>query len=51
MWYPLAGVAGLIAGAYACLGMIILIAPSMGSEDIFRAARSLTARPLIQQNI
>jgi hypothetical protein len=33
IWYALAGVAGLIAGAYACLGVIILIEPSMGSED------------------
>lgn len=33
MWYALAAVLGLIAGAYACLGVIILVAPSMRSED------------------
>jgi hypothetical protein len=33
MLYVLAGVLGLIVGAYACLGVIILVAPSMGSED------------------
>lgn len=32
MWYALAAVLGLIAGAYACLGVIILVAPSMPSE-------------------
>lgn len=31
--YALAGLLGLVAGAYACLGVIILVAPSMGSED------------------
>lgn len=33
MWYALAALLGLIAGAYACLGVIILVAPSMRSED------------------
>ena len=33
MWYALAAVLGLIAGAFACLGLIILIAPSMRSEE------------------
>jgi hypothetical protein len=32
LWYVLAGILGLIAGAYACLGVIILVAPSMQSE-------------------
>ena len=29
----LAGLTGLIAGAYACLGVILAVAPSMGYED------------------
>ena len=33
MWYALAAVLGLVAGAYACLGVIFIVAPSMGTED------------------
>lgn len=33
MLYALAEVIGLIVGAYTSLGVIILVAPSMGSED------------------
>lgn len=31
--YFIAGLMGLIAGAYACLGVIFVCAPSMGHED------------------
>jgi ABC-type cobalamin transport system permease subunit len=30
--YLITGLLGLVAGAYACLGVIILIAPETGSE-------------------
>lgn len=33
MRYALAALIGLVAGAYTCLGVIILVAPGMGSED------------------
>jgi hypothetical protein len=32
MWYALAAVLGLVAGAYACLGVVFIVAPSMGYE-------------------